>query len=147
MEQPNKKETVTMDKKEAAVRDVLAIWGEGPRGAIDAWQKHGAESLIWWNSARGQIDGLQACLDKCDEMYEVLGIHHIAVPVEGVAVDGACVYIERVDEMYREDGSLIEAVPVTGVIEFDGDKIVSWRDYADDWYMKMQMQEQAPATG
>jgi limonene-1,2-epoxide hydrolase len=136
-----------MDKKEAAVRDVFAIWGEGPRGAIDAWQKHGAESLIWWNSARGQIDGLEACLARCDEMYEALGIHRIGVPVKRVAVDDTCVYTERVDELYRADGSLIVAVPVTGVIEFDGDKIVSWRDYADDWYLKMQMQEQAPAAG
>ena len=91
-----------MDKKEAAVRDVFAIWGEGPRGAIDAWQKHGAEGLIWWNSARGQIDGLEACLAKCDEMYEALGIHHIGVPVRRLAVDDTCVYTERVDELYRE---------------------------------------------
>jgi limonene-1,2-epoxide hydrolase len=141
------REETEMDKKEAAVRDVLAIWAEGPHGARAAWERHGAEDLVWWNSARGQIDGLEACLARCDEMYEALGIHHIDVPVKGLTVDGACVYTERVDELYREDGSLIVAVPVAGVIEFEGEKIVSWRDYADDWLMKMQEQEQAAATG
>jgi limonene-1,2-epoxide hydrolase len=144
---PAREETEMMDKKEAAVRDVFAIWDEGPHGARAAWEKHGAENLVWWNSARGQIDGLDACLARCDEMYEALGIHRIGVPVKRLTVDDVCVYTERVDELYRADGSLIVAVPVTGVIEFDGDKIVSWRDYADDWLMKMQQQEQAPAIG
>jgi limonene-1,2-epoxide hydrolase len=41
---------------------------------------------------------------------------------------------------------LIESVPVTGVITFDGEKIVSWRDYADDWLMKMQQHEHAASA-
>jgi limonene-1,2-epoxide hydrolase len=134
-----------MDPKEAAVRDVFEIWSEGPHGARAAWEKHGAENLVWWNSARGQIDGLEACLARCDEMYDALGIHLIKVPVKNLAVDDTNVYAERTDELYREDGSLLVAVPVNGVIEFEGDKIVSWRDYADDWLMKMQMEERGEA--
>jgi limonene-1,2-epoxide hydrolase len=75
-------------------------------------------------------------------MYEALGIHHIVVPIKNLTVDERCVYAERSDDLYREDGSLIAAIPVTGVIEFEDDKIVSWRDYADDWLLKMQMEEQ-----
>ena len=134
-----------MDWKEEVVRDVFAIWGEGPHGARAAWEKYGAENLAWWNSARGQIDGLEASLAMCDEMYAALGIHYIGVPLRRLTVD-VCVYAERTDELYRSDGSLIVAVPVIGVIEFEGEKIVSWRDYADDWLSKLQ-QEQARVTG
>jgi len=41
--------------------------------------------------------------------------------------------IERSDDMYDKDGNLIVAVPAMGVLEFEGDQIVSWRDYCNDW--------------
>ena len=93
-----------------------------------------------------QIDGLDACLAKCDEMYETLGIDRLDVPVRHLAVDQACVYVERCDDLYRADGSLIVSVPVIRVIEFVGEKIVSWRDYGDDWLMKMQQHEHAASA-
>jgi limonene-1,2-epoxide hydrolase len=135
-------ESDQMDPKEAIVREVLETWNEGPNGARAAWEKHGADELVWWNSARGQIDGLEACLATCDQMYATLGIHRIQVPIKNLAVDDRNVYVERSDDLVHEDGSVFIEIPVTGVIEFDGDKIVSWRDYADDWLMKMQQEAQ-----
>ena len=79
-------------------------------------------------------------------MFEALQIASVDVPVRSVVAEPGRVIIERSDDMYRSDGSVIATVPVTGVIEFEGDKIVAWRDYCDDWMLKMQTGGDHPAV-
>jgi limonene-1,2-epoxide hydrolase len=126
-----------MSREETIVREVLAMWANGSDGAQDSWRRHGANGLIWWNSARGAVEGLDACVAAIDEMHAALGIDHVKAPIRRITADGGCVFVERSDDLYRSDETLIQAISVVGVVEFDGEKIVSWRDYADDWLLKM----------
>ena len=64
---------------------------------------------------------------------EVLGIGHVEVPIRHLHAEPGRVFVERSDDMLRPDGTAVARIPVTGVIDFDGDKIVAWRDYCDDW--------------
>jgi len=119
--------------EEKIVRNVVVMWAGGKEATKDSWRQHASQSLIWWNSARGALRGLDACEQAIDSLFDILGVASIKVPIKAVAAGAGLVFIERSDDMYRQDGSLIAAVPVTGVVQFDGDKIVEWRDYCDDW--------------
>jgi limonene-1,2-epoxide hydrolase len=63
----------------------------------------------------------------------MLDVASIRIPIKNIAAIPGMVFIERSDDLYLRDGSLLVSVPVTGIVEFQGDKIVEWRDYCDDW--------------
>ena len=121
-------------REEEIVREILAAWREGLEATKKSWAEHCAPEMVWWNSARGAIEGLEPCLQAIDAIDQVIGgFAYIDVPVRRIASADGVVFVERSDDLYRADDSLIVSVPVTGVIEFEGDKIVAWRDYCVDW--------------
>jgi limonene-1,2-epoxide hydrolase len=93
---------------------------------------------VWWNSARGAVEGLDACLEGIRGFYQALNVDHVEVPIKSIVSDGDdLVVIERSDDTYLTDGSLLAAVPVVGVVRFRDGKIAEWRDYCDDWLAKL----------
>ena len=132
-----------MTKQEQIVRYILEMWTKGEDETIRAWREHCLEDFIWWNSGRGAIEGLDACIKKIEGMHGSLQYAYLRVPVKNLLASGNIVMCERVDELYYADGSLFKAIPVTGVIEFAGDKIKEWRDYCDDWVLKMTLQNES----
>jgi limonene-1,2-epoxide hydrolase len=133
---------IRVRREEEIVREVLAAWQGGLEATKESWARHCASQMVWWNSGRGAIEGLDACLQAIDAIDEILhGFSHIDVPVRRLMAEPEAVMVERSDDLYRADGSLIASVPVVGIIEFEGEKIVEWRDYCVDW-----MQEFLPET-
>ncbi|MDH6291237.1 limonene-1,2-epoxide hydrolase family protein [Rhodococcus opacus] len=127
-----------MLNEEKIVRDVLAMWAHGLESTKDSWRQHCSDNVIWWNSARGAIEGLSKCLEGIDTMFDVLGVESVQVPIRTLLAAPGVVVVERSDDLYRKDGTIIQHAPVTGVVEFEGDTIVCWRDYCDDWMLKLQ---------
>jgi limonene-1,2-epoxide hydrolase len=121
-------------KEEQVIREMLESWAGGPEPTKKTWSQYCTDDIVWWNSARGAVEGMEACLAAIDAIDQLTGgFGCIKVPVRNlVAVEGL-VFVERSDDLYRADGSLIAAVPVTGVISFRGEKVAEWRDYCDDW--------------
>jgi limonene-1,2-epoxide hydrolase len=125
-------------QEEQIVRDVLAMWRAGLEETKESWRRYAAGHLVWWNSARGTIVGLEPCLDGIEQLYRLLEVAYVDVPVRNVLAERGRVIVERSDNLFRKDGSVVAYVPVTGVIEFEGERIVRWRDYCDDWILKLQ---------
>ncbi len=128
-----------MIDEERIVREILQMWGQGIEQTKAAWAEHCVPEMVWSNSARGSISGLDNCLHAIDEMFSALDAAYVTVPIRTLHAATGVAYVERSDDLYRADGSLIVAVPVVGVVEFDHGKIVQWRDYCDDWILKMQV--------
>lgn len=127
-----------MSDNERTTRRVVEMWAGGLESTLASWRDHASPDLVWWNNARGAVEGLQACLDGIAMFYETMGVDHVKVPIRSIVSDGAdLVVIERSDDTYLLDGSLLAAVPVVGVVHFRDGLIVEWRDYCDDWVAKL----------
>ena len=119
--------------EEQTVRTVLEMWAEGLDGILESFRRHCHADLVWWNSARGSISGLDTCLRGIEVLNLQLKVAKTLVPIKSLMAEPSLVFVERSDDLYRADGSLVVSVPVVGVLGFRGDKIISWRDYCDDW--------------
>ena len=127
-----------MSHNDDVVRQVFAMWEQpGLDSTLEAWRKHCWPDLVWWNSARGMLQGLDPCLQGIEQMYETLEIARLEVPVRTLDALADRIIVERSDNMYRADRSVIARVPVTGIIEFKDGRISMWRDYCDDWMTKL----------
>ncbi|MFE0750176.1 nuclear transport factor 2 family protein [Gordonia sp. NPDC058843] len=120
------------------MKTVVGMWAGGLEQTIASWRDHAAPDLVWWNSARGAVEGLDACLEAIRGFYQALNVDHVLVPIKSIVSDGNdLVVIERSDDSYLGDGSLLAAVPVVGVVVLRDGKIAEWRDYCDDWVAKL----------
>lgn len=115
------------------------MWSTGVEGVKESFSQYGSRDLVWWNSARGALTGLDACLQGLDQMFDALKIAAVAVPIRTLFAAPGRVVVERSDSLYRADGTVIAEIPVTGVLEFDNGKLVVWRDYCDDWISKLEL--------
>jgi len=124
-----------MLREEEIVRDVLLSWAEGIDRMKETWARYCAVNVVWWNSARGPIHGVEGSFKVFDRMDTdpSLGFVAVRAPVVELLSRPGLVMVERSDDLVRADGSIIVSIPVTGVIAFEGETIVQWRDYADDW--------------
>jgi limonene-1,2-epoxide hydrolase len=122
-----------VNEHEQTVRNVCAMWADGKDAVKEAWRIHASEDVVWWNSARGALRGRAACEAGIDAMFSMLNVVRVEVPIRNVAVGNGFVFIERSDDLYLADGTCLALVPVVGVIAFEGNTIVEWRDYCDDW--------------
>jgi limonene-1,2-epoxide hydrolase len=59
----------------------------------------------------------------------VLRLATVEVELPYVTSVGNVVLTERIDHLLRNDGTLIASAPVAGVLEFDGRRVVAWREY------------------
>ena len=127
-----------MTENEVITRRIVEMWADGLESTLASWRDHATPDMVWWNNARGAVDGLDGCLQGIRMFYATMGVDHVKVPIRSIVSDGAdLVVIERSDDTYLTDGTLLAAVPVVGVIRFRDDKIVEWRDYCDDWVAKL----------
>lgn len=122
-----------MLKEEEIVREIFAMWVSGLEGCVASFEKHCHPDLLWWNSARGGIEGRDICVQGLYAMQEMTQFTTTKVAIKNIQAKPGQVMVERSDDMYDKDGNLIAAVPAVGVLDFDGDKIISWRDYCNDW--------------
>jgi limonene-1,2-epoxide hydrolase len=134
---------MNVPREREIIREILSSWELGLQTIKDTWREHCAPDVIWWNSARGEIVGVDACLAAFDAMDQMVGYTSLAAPVINLLARDGLVFVERTDGLKRADGSLIVSIPVTGVIEFANDKIISWRDCCDDW-MRDHRPDDAP---
>jgi limonene-1,2-epoxide hydrolase len=134
-----------MTREERVVRQVIEMW-ETTASTIRAYREHHTSDVHWWNSARGSVDGAEACIEKVKVMHAKLNLGCVKGVIRNLVAKDGIVMVERTDDLYRKDGSLIVSIPVTGVAEFKGDKIFQWRDYCVDWYTQYSRQQAAKSA-
>jgi limonene-1,2-epoxide hydrolase len=84
---------------------------------------------------------VQEALGIIDAARQSIGMTTIGVDIVHIAEADNVVLGERIDHLKREDGTVIVSVPVVGVMEFEGDRIVRWREYFDPTEMLAMMQQ------
>lgn len=127
-----------MTEEERIVRKVLEMWAGGLESTIASWRDHATDDMVWWNNARGAVNGLDNCVEAIRGFYSAMNVDHVEVPVRIIVSRGNdLVVAERSDDTYLKDGSLLAAVPVVGVISFRDGKITEWRDYCDNWVREL----------
>lgn len=132
-----------MNAQEEIVRSLLRSWSDGLEETKRTWKEHCTDDIVWWNSARGALTGIDACLQAIDAIGTFTNFSHIEVPIKNLIARDGLVVVERSDDLYATDGSLIVAVPVVGCLSFRDDKIAEWRDYCDDWMRAFRPAEDA----
>lgn len=122
-----------MLKEETIVREIFKMWLNGLEGCVESFEKHCHPDMVWWNSARGAVEGRDVCIQGLHTMQEMTQFASTTVTIKNIQAKPGQVMVERSDDMYDKDGKLIVAVPAMGVLDFEGDQIISWRDYINDW--------------
>ena len=108
---------------------IKAVMGAWARHDIDELLGHIAEDIEWhYQVGSRPVIGR----DNMRKMLMRLKDHQLDSKWRLVrhAESDDSVMIEAVDDYRNPDGHRVQA-PYMGVYEFDGDKIVAWRDYVD----------------
>ena len=123
-----------MRREEEIVREIIKSWGEGLERMKETWAEHCHEDIVWWNSARGELRGIEANLAAFDKLSGLVEYESLrSIPRSLLAAEGV-VMVERAEDLLDADGNSIVHIPVNGVVIFEGEKIVEWRDYCIDWF-------------
>ena len=83
------------------------MWRAGLEETKESWRRYAAGHLVWWNSARGTIVGLEPCLDGIEQLYRLLEVAYVDVPVRNVLAERGRVIVERSDNLFHKDGSVV----------------------------------------
>ena len=101
---------------------------------VAGWKRYCSDDIVWWNSARGALNGMDETIVGLHRMQEFVGAHHWRVDIKNIWVVGDTVIAERTDTAVGTDGRDIAGADVVGIINFNkAGKISEWRDYCDDW--------------
>ncbi len=123
-----------MSRKLEVLKSVIAAWTAGD---IDGALFHMHDDIIWHYAAavappaRGKAKARKFLENFKTQLVEVrwrLFDH---------AESGDRLFVEGVDEYVAKDGAVVRA-PYAGVLDFEGDRIIGWRDYVDVGVMEAQ---------
>jgi len=106
----------------------LDFFGAWAAGDFDREVSYFADDGVYHNIPVDPLTGHEAIRGMIDMMTNGLTVEEFKVL--NMQSEGPQVITERVDVFRKEDGGLIE-LPVMGILEFEGDKIASWREYFD----------------
>ena len=117
-----------MKKKIDVLKDIISAWCE--RQDIDAVLSHLSEDVEWHFAAVSAppVFG-HAGARKFLEDYGSR-VKNPKWRVFSYAENDNALFVEGVDEFELQRGGRT-IVPYMGVLEFDGDKVIGWRDYFD----------------
>ena len=110
---------------EQLVMDFFGAWASGDTDRVLSFF---ADDGVYHNIPVDPLTGHEAIRGMI-EMFTT-GLTVVEFKVLNMLSDGPQVMTERVDIFRKDDGGLVE-LPVMGILEFEGDKITSWREYFD----------------
>lgn len=116
---------------EQRTHEFFAQWGTSFDGMCRAFRATFADDCVWEQRPMAVTTGPDEAVRFLKTARAGLGLATVDVELLRVAVDGPVVHTERIDYLRRADGTLIAAAPVAGVLEFEGERIVRWREYFD----------------
>ena len=121
---------------EQLVKDFCAAWAAAD---FDEVVSYFAEDGVYHNIPVDPLTGHEAIRGMIEAF--TAGLKVVEFKILTMLSDGSTVVTERVDIFEKPDGSRVE-LPVMGILEFEGDKIASWREYFD---LNQFMSQAAPA--
>lgn len=121
------------DQEAQRQQQVLALFkgfGAGSEAMRAAIREAFAEQCVWQNGRLATTTGPDEAIALMAAAEE-RGISAVEFVVLNLAVHGDIVFAERIDHARTADGTLVWSVPVVGVLEFEGSKLIAWREYFD----------------
>lgn len=112
-------------------KQLLSELGRSSESARQTIRKWFTNETRWESVGLYVANGVDEAIAFHDQYDDEDGLETIEWNISTIVEDGNKVLMEKTDTMRRRDGSLIASFPVMSIIEFDGDKVVQWRDYFD----------------
>lgn len=116
---------------EAIATEFFARWGRSFEEMCASFEDSFAPQCRWDQRPLALTVGTDAAVSFLRRSRRLLGLDIIEVEVRKIATIGESVLCERVDHLLRRNGGLIASAAVVGVLDFDGGRIVNWREYYD----------------
>jgi limonene-1,2-epoxide hydrolase len=120
---------------ERRVRAFFAAWGQDFTRFCASFPAIMSADCLLIQSGIPDIRGPDNALSLLRAAREHAGIETIRVELRQLLATDRCVVSERIDHLLSADGRLLASVPCVGVMDFDGGKIVGWREYFDSKLM------------
>jgi len=125
----------TAGDNEQRVRDFFAAWGRDFAQFCDSFPKIMSEDCLLVQSGIPDVRGPDQAIALLRAARAHQGIETIRVELLHLIATDRCVLTERIDHLLKADKHRIASIPVAGVMEFEGGKIVGWREYFDSKLM------------
>jgi limonene-1,2-epoxide hydrolase len=94
-----------------------------------ALKNHFAPDCTWANAGERTTVGPADALALQRGFGEGVGLERVKIIVHRSVEAGDVLLNERTDYIYDKDGKVLFEIDIAGVFHFEGDKIVSWREY------------------
>jgi limonene-1,2-epoxide hydrolase len=117
--------------RERQVRGLLASFGLGREAGCAEVRRLFADDCRWEVPRMAATIGPQEAIEMIEGFESAAGIHRTEMDVITLAVNGDAVLVEYLGRAVREDGSTIMEIPALASLRFEGDQLVSWREYFD----------------
>jgi limonene-1,2-epoxide hydrolase len=111
-----------------------------------ALERHFSPDCAWANAGIRTTYGPQDALTLQKEWGELVGLDHVKIVVHRSVETGDVLLNERTDYMYDRDGRLLFELDIAGVFAFEGDHIISWREYFDPTNAQSSLADHAGST-
>jgi limonene-1,2-epoxide hydrolase len=108
-----------------------------------ALDKHFAPECTWSNAGERTTVGPADALSLQRGFGDGVGLERVRIVVHRSVEAGDVLLNERTDYIYAKDGKLLFEIDIAGVFQFDGDKIVSWREYFEPGAVGTSLRENA----
>lgn len=113
------------------VLDFFACWTTAD-AMIEATRERFTPATVWENVGVSRTVGIDEALDFTRQFFGQLDVARGEVVLHHIAqTSDDAVLTERTDIFYNGQGSVVASIRLMGVLEMDGPRIVSWRDYFD----------------
>jgi limonene-1,2-epoxide hydrolase len=114
------------------VREFFRQCAEGKEGLHRALREYFTDETVWENVGIVTTTGIEEAIEVMNRFEEAAGVVTFEAEILAIATDGSKVLTERIDRLVDENGAdAMAATPVMGILEFEGEKIVAWREYTD----------------
>jgi limonene-1,2-epoxide hydrolase len=120
---------------ERLARAFFAAWGQDFTRFCDSFQAIMSADCLLIQSGIPDIRGPDQAISLLCAAREHARIETIRVELLQLLATDRCVVSERIDHLLSADQRLLASVPCVGVMDFDGGKIVGWREYFDSKLM------------
>lgn len=112
-------------------RQFFVELGASSDGARATIRKFFTDTTRWENVGLLVTTGADEAIRFHDDYEKATGLETITADIKAIAAQGNVVLMERTDTFRRGDGSLMTSFPCMCAMEFEGEKLVAWRDYYD----------------
>ncbi|MGI0129324.1 MAG: limonene-1,2-epoxide hydrolase family protein [Thermoplasmata archaeon] len=121
----------TSKSREQQTLDFFARWGVSFDEFCQSFVDTFTDATVWDQRPVPRLTGASNAIRFLKLARVGMRMETVDVEILSIASSGDIVHVQRIDHLRRADGSGIASAAVAGVLEFDGDRIVRWREYFD----------------